>query len=137
MDIREVRRSQLLVLLSEHKGRARQAALAMRIGKAPAQVSQWINRTRTISEETAREIEKAADKPERWLDRDVMGAGIVVRDRAGGNDTPTPKLPFTIDLVVALRKCDAAQLRVLENTLRAQLDMPLLPAQAKPVPQRA
>lgn len=39
------------------------------IRKAPAQISQWINGTRTMREESAREIERAARLPDGWLDR--------------------------------------------------------------------
>lgn len=128
MDIREVRRGQLMVLLGEHKGKGRQAALAERIGKAPAQISQWVNRTRTITEETAREIEAAAGKPERWMDRDASGAIYIARESTGPRDVATPKLPFSGDLISALNKCDKAKLRIFENTMRLQLEMPLLPA---------
>jgi transcriptional regulator with XRE-family HTH domain len=64
--IREIRLQRLLCLLEEHKGIKK--VLAAAIGKAPAQVSQWVNGTRTITEETAREIERGAKKPPGWLD---------------------------------------------------------------------
>lgn len=69
MDIREVRLNRLLVLLNEEKGKRKQ--LAARIKKAPAQLSQWLGRHRTITEDSAREIEANAGKPHGWLDIDV------------------------------------------------------------------
>lgn len=57
-------------LLQQEPGRGKQRSLAARIGKAPAQVSQWVNRTRTINEETAREIERTLKRPTGWMDSD-------------------------------------------------------------------
>lgn len=65
-NIREIRLQRLLELLDEHKGVKK--ALAATIGKAPAQVSQWVSGVRTITEESAREIEKMARKPLGWMD---------------------------------------------------------------------
>lgn len=70
MDIREVRRERLLQLLHEQKGKGRQRSLGLLIGKAPAQISQWVNRNRTITEDSAREIETKAKKPKGWMDLD-------------------------------------------------------------------
>lgn len=70
MDIRETRRERLLQLLREQKGKGKQRSLGQLIGKAPAQISQWVNRTRTITEDTAREIEAKARKPAGWMDLD-------------------------------------------------------------------
>lgn len=50
------------------EGLGKQRKLAAKIGKAPAQISQWINGTRTLREETAREIEHSLGLPERWMD---------------------------------------------------------------------
>lgn len=70
MEIREIRRARLLQLVQEQAGRGKQRRLAEIIGKAPAQVSQWINRTRTITEDIAREIERSTHRPHGWMDRD-------------------------------------------------------------------
>lgn len=59
------------VLLAEHNGN--KAALARTLGKAPAQVSQWFNGVRTITEDSAREIERRAKKPDMWLDTPIYG----------------------------------------------------------------
>jgi plasmid maintenance system antidote protein VapI len=64
--IREIRLQRLQVLLDEHKGVKKD--LAKTLGKAPAQISQWIGGARTITEDSARSIEKAAKKPPGWLD---------------------------------------------------------------------
>jgi hypothetical protein len=70
MEIREIRRARLLQLIHEQTGHGKQRRLAALIGKAPAQVSQWVNRTRTITEDIARQIELKARKPAGWLDID-------------------------------------------------------------------
>lgn len=70
MDMREIRRERLLQLIGEQKGAGKQRTLAGLIGKAPAQVSQWVNRTRTITEDTARQIEAKLKKPKGWLDHE-------------------------------------------------------------------
>lgn len=75
MDIRETRRERLLMLIQDQKGRGKQRAVAKAIGKAPAQISQWINRTRTITEETARQIEIRSKKPHGWMDLDPQMPG--------------------------------------------------------------
>lgn len=66
MNVRDIRRERLLDLLAEHGGR--KVDLARAIGKAPPQVSQWVNRVRTITEDTARQIERKTGKPAGWLD---------------------------------------------------------------------
>lgn len=70
VNVRESRQAALTLLLEEDAGpiRGRKQRLAARIKKAPAQVSQWLSGYRTIDEETAREIEKRAKKPPRWMD---------------------------------------------------------------------
>lgn len=64
--IRDVRLARLRLLLREEK--EKRTALAARIKKSPAQISQWLSGYRTITEETAREIERNAGKPKGWLD---------------------------------------------------------------------
>lgn len=71
VNVREIRRQRLLELLAEHGGS--KAELARAIGKAPAQVSQWVNQWRTIAEDTAREIERKTGKPPGWLDAPLAG----------------------------------------------------------------
>lgn len=69
MDIKEIRVLRLKELLASAEIGGKQTLLSKRIRKAPAQISQWINGTRTIREESAREIEAAAKLPPGWLDR--------------------------------------------------------------------
>lgn len=70
MTVKDARQAALLRLLDEDAGekRGRKSRLAARIGKKPAQLSQWISGFRTIEEETARDIERKAGKPPRWMD---------------------------------------------------------------------
>lgn len=66
MQIRDIRLARLAQLLKEHDGN--KAALARTLGKAPAQISQWFNGVRTITEDSAREIERKAKRTRGWLD---------------------------------------------------------------------
>lgn len=86
MDIREVRRERLLLLLAEEGGKRNK--LASRIKKSPSQLSQWLGHHRTITEDSAREIERNAGKPAWWLDgRDTVAADhIVPRSACGSTD---------------------------------------------------
>lgn len=66
MDVKEIRLARLDELLREHGNN--KAALARTLHKAPAQVSQWFNRVRSITEESARDIEQRAKRPKGWMD---------------------------------------------------------------------
>lgn len=66
MDVRDIRLKRLEVLLREHGNN--KAALARTLRKAPAQISQWFSGIRTITEDSAREIEREAKRPRGWLD---------------------------------------------------------------------
>lgn len=99
VDIREIRRLRLLDLVgAASAGRGKQRRLAERIGKAPAQVSQWINRTRTITEDIAREIERAAKLPHGWMDSDpaaphTTGSYVAAPPPATREAPPPPPKP--------------------------------------------
>lgn len=69
MDVRDTRLKRLAVLLEQHGGSKDELARALK--KAPAQISQWFNHVRTITEESAREIEERLKLPAGWLDQDV------------------------------------------------------------------
>lgn len=71
MDVRERRLARLQQLLDEHDGN--KASLARMLKKQPAQVSQWFTGIRTITEDSAREIEINANRPEGWLDTMIAG----------------------------------------------------------------
>lgn len=70
----DVTRREKLGLLIKEAGS--QAALSETIGKAPAQISQWLNasinsktgKPRVMSNAVAREIESKTGKPEGWMD---------------------------------------------------------------------
>lgn len=70
----DVTRREKLGLLIKEAGS--QAALSETIGKAPAQISQWLNasvnsktgKPRVMSNAIAREIEQKTGKPEGWMD---------------------------------------------------------------------
>lgn len=78
--IEQIYRNRLKMLASEAGS---QRALAERIGKSPAQISQWINgskdsktgRPRSMDRNTAREIERLFPKPEGWMDQPLDEAG--------------------------------------------------------------
>jgi transcriptional regulator with XRE-family HTH domain len=72
MEIREIRLERLLALLTEERGK--RASLAARLKKSPSQLSQWLGRYRTISEDSAREIERNSGKPVGWLDQHAAQA---------------------------------------------------------------
>ena len=101
MDIREVRRARLQQLVDEQKEPGKQRRLATLIGKAPAQVSQWINRTRTITEDTARAIEAKLRRPHGWMDLDpaapvttAQHTALVVTAREPAPGPPPPPHDF-------------------------------------------
>lgn len=67
MSLKDVRLDNLRLLLAEAGGK--KTDLAKLIGKSPPQISQWFSGNRTITEDTAREIEASAKKPPGWLDQ--------------------------------------------------------------------
>lgn len=69
MNVRELRLLRLQALLAKQgPERGAQARLAAKVGKATAQISMWLKGTRTIEEQSAREMEAYAGLPERWFD---------------------------------------------------------------------
>lgn len=69
MNIRDLRRQRLQQLLEKlGQERGAQAKLARIVGKASAQISMWLNGTRSIDEQSARDMELHAGLPERWFD---------------------------------------------------------------------
>jgi transcriptional regulator with XRE-family HTH domain len=69
-----INRGRLALLIKEAGS---QAKLAERIGKAPAQISQWLNaskdsktgKPRAMDRDTRRELERKCGKPEGWMDQ--------------------------------------------------------------------
>lgn len=76
MRIEEIYRARLKMLVTETGS---QTALATKLGKSPAQVSQWINaskdsktgKPRSMDRTTAREIEKKCGKSDGWMDQPI------------------------------------------------------------------
>lgn len=85
----DVTRREKLGLLIKEAGS--QAALSDTIGKAPAQISQWLNaslnsktgKPRVMSNAIAREIEFKTGKPDGWMD--VPAEGKELSTRGGAN----------------------------------------------------
>lgn len=96
--IDDIRHANLLKLIVERGG---QRALAETIGKAPAQISQWVTKApnqrgtaRAISSASARAIEKALGLPSAWMDQpqspDSITAPMDAFERIHGNTPASP-----------------------------------------------
>jgi hypothetical protein len=73
VNTKETRLEWLKHLIDTHSGpdRGKKARFAAAVGKAPAQISQWLGGTRSIEDETAREIEKRLGLPRWTMDAQV------------------------------------------------------------------
>jgi hypothetical protein len=93
MDLFATRRAQLQTLIADAGG---VAPVADRIGKDRTQVSQWNTGHRSISETSARHIERCLRKPPGWLDgaAGLLAPALTVQD--GTSDTPY-NWPFRTD----------------------------------------
>lgn len=99
--IEETYRARLRMLVEES---GTQRALADRIHKSPAQISQWLNaspdsktgKPRSMDRGTAREIERLFPKPEGWMDQAV---GAIASDEP---QVPTPRLNGPDELSIAV-----------------------------------
>ena len=87
MNLKDVRRLNLLLLQRTEFGNLA-SQLAKHIRRKPSQVSQWYMGYRTISEETARDIEDKCHKPSGWLD--------VIRTELWGESASSGQGPATI-----------------------------------------
>lgn len=93
--VEEIRRQKLAVLIKESGS---QAALSEKIGKAPAQISQWLNasinsktgKPRVMSNAIARELEEKTGKPNGWFDS--PDESIEVPDGDDGNFEDVPQI---------------------------------------------
>lgn len=122
MDIRDTRLARLHELLAQHAGVKKD--LAATVGKAPAQVSQWFNGVRTITEESARDMERAAKLPAGWFDRPLSGlhSGATPLlayqarepDALGVADWPFPRIDAR-----KVARLDAALIHDLETAMLA------------------
>ena len=110
----EVSRRQNLAALIAEAGS--QAALSEQIGKAPAQISQWLNastnsktgKPRVMSNAIAREIEKLAAKPDGWMDQARSNAPISV---AAPALTSEPTMAQALEVMVKGLKLASPDLR--------------------------
>lgn len=101
--IEVIYRDNLALLIEAHGS---QANLSKVIGKAPAQISQWLNasndsktgKPRSMRRETAREIERLAGKPPGWMDTD-HSADKQGSAAAHGNVEPGPDLRGKVPLI--------------------------------------
>lgn len=95
----EVTRREKLALLIKEAGS--QAALSEATGKAPAQISQWLNaslnsrtgKPRAMSNAIARELELALGKPSGWMDQPSGDSGNEVEVRPAAAHS-YPAVPF-------------------------------------------
>lgn len=84
--IEDIRRARLDLLINEFGS---VAALAQRLDRQPAQVSQWRNasidtksgKPRYMKSETARRIESLTGKPDGWMDQPIPKSNAVNEDR--------------------------------------------------------
>ena len=97
MDIREIRLQALFRLLAEHGGK--RVAVSKLIGKSPSQISQWLSRNRTITEESARDIERRAGKLKGWMDS-TDGIHLEARTSAFVQPSPPPSITLADALEV-------------------------------------
>lgn len=112
--IEQIRRANLLTLISDAKSIQ---AVADTIERSHAQVSQWKNmskrsdsgRPAVIESDSARMIEAKFGKPQGWMDHDHT------------------LWPFTAELLTELTKIPREVVRRIENTIRANLELPVLP----------
>lgn len=73
MQVKDVRRARLADLIAQVREPAPNKVFAARVRKKPAQISQWLSGYRSISEQSAREIEARMSLPFGWLDADGTG----------------------------------------------------------------
>jgi len=73
-DIYATRRTNLSRLVESKRYASTQKDFAQRIGKAAAQVNQWLTKRRNIGEGTRDDIEDTLGLPRGWLDVDRSGA---------------------------------------------------------------
>lgn len=109
--VEEIRRRKLVELIAHY---GTQASFAEVIGKAPAQVSQWVNasrnsgtgKPRALSSNGAREIEALTGKPIGWMDQSTES-----EPRGAANTSPGPDIRGKVPLISWVRAgafCEAA-----------------------------
>lgn len=131
----DIRRGRLLRLIAEH---GTQSALAKAIGKSPAQISQWVNRSpdsktgkpRVMDSATAREIERACGKPVGWMDQPLdQFAAPVVQEQSPAFNDPLP-LRLARSITELMSGLDPLVAPSAKETIRKLLDGELTERQA-------
>lgn len=122
----EIRRARLALLIAEAGSAAK---FAERAGKAPPQISQWINaspdsktkRPRTMSDDAARELEKRLGLPRGWMDQPV----VTPADRSARDSDAVPALPSALAAVAnALSSVPPGKRQALLGVLAAYASDP-------------
>lgn len=106
MSVKDVRVEQLRELIREQGGSNK--AVAALLKKKPAQISQWLSGYRTITEESARDIEAAAGKPPGWMDSIPLSAQATATARATADLSvgKPPELEQALPVVLdAIARC--------------------------------
>lgn len=132
LTIEEIRRRRLAQLIERSGGQAR---LAEKIGKSPAQISQWMNmspdsktgKPRAIQSETARQIEIIWAKPTGWMDniQDVAESNALIAQEkiapyAADSETKIPtNWPFLHVKIEDVKKLTRDQVLYLEGAINA------------------
>lgn len=126
MTTKDVRRAALIRLLEEDTGatHGKKARLAQRIGKKPAQISQWLSGFRTIEEESAREIERNAGKPPRWMDHDDTSGQLVTAPLRNGLPNLSQAMQVVADALAHVSETRRAELVKVFELLAAYPDEP-------------
>lgn len=103
--IEDIRRARLQELIKEYGS---VAALAQRLDRQPAQVSQWKNasidaksrKPRYMKSETARRIEALTGKPDGWMDQPVQSRFTAKQDRSNYDGDASIILTFEEKLLL-------------------------------------
>lgn len=135
--IDDIRRERLLQLIAE---KGTQAALARVIGKSPAQISQWVNRSpdsktgkpRVMDSATAREIESACGKVVGWMDQPTQqtGATVVVAHEPRPAQSEPIAARVTRDLMTFMAGLDPLLIASAKDVIRQLMDQELDERQA-------
>lgn len=81
--IHDVRRENLKDVI-DREFNGVQSRLAERMGTQPNLINRWVNGKKIVGDQSARKIEKAANKPTNWLDIDH---NLVIREKESDVDT--------------------------------------------------
>jgi hypothetical protein len=125
--IEDVRRDNL-ARLREELGSVN--ALVERTGKAQSQISQWLNasaksgsgKPRNISSDSCREIERACDKPDGWMDVEHTGVAAAETTEVVALRRMLAEASAEIRLLSVYRLANDAQREVIDGAVRIVID---------------